>query len=85
MTAGVVLMTYGSAVTSADVPEYLRSVYRGKEPPGATARAVPVVCCRRPDKRAARAGAASRRSGSHPSFTAVPLAATKSISSPTSS
>jgi len=29
---GVLLMTYGSAVTSADVPEYLRSVYRGKDP-----------------------------------------------------
>ena len=30
---GVLLMTYGSAVTSADVPPYLRSVYRGAEPP----------------------------------------------------
>ena len=30
---GVLLMTYGSAVTSADVPAYLRSVYRGAEPP----------------------------------------------------
>jgi ferrochelatase len=30
--AGVLLMTYGSAVTSADVPAYLRSVYRGREP-----------------------------------------------------
>jgi protoporphyrin/coproporphyrin ferrochelatase len=30
---GVLLMTYGSAVTSADVPRYLRSVYRGAEPP----------------------------------------------------
>lgn len=29
---GVLLLTYGSAVTSADVPEYLRSVYRGKDP-----------------------------------------------------
>jgi len=32
VTAGVLLMTYGSAVTSADVPAYLRSVYRGREP-----------------------------------------------------
>jgi protoporphyrin/coproporphyrin ferrochelatase len=30
---GVLLMTYGSAVTSAGVPAYLRSVYRGGEPP----------------------------------------------------
>jgi ferrochelatase len=30
---GVLLMTYGSAVTSADVLPYMRSVYRGKEPP----------------------------------------------------
>jgi protoporphyrin/coproporphyrin ferrochelatase len=29
---GVLLMTYGSAVTSADVPQYLRSVYRGATP-----------------------------------------------------
>jgi ferrochelatase len=29
---GVLLMTYGSAVTSADVPAYLRSVYRGGDP-----------------------------------------------------
>jgi protoporphyrin/coproporphyrin ferrochelatase len=30
---GVLLMTFGSAVTSADVPAYLRSVYRGKDAP----------------------------------------------------
>jgi ferrochelatase len=30
---GVLLMTYGSAVTSADVEPYLRSVYRGADPP----------------------------------------------------
>jgi protoporphyrin/coproporphyrin ferrochelatase len=29
---GVLLMTYGSAVTAEDVPAYLRSVYRGKDP-----------------------------------------------------
>ena len=29
---GVLLMTYGSAVTADDVPAYLRSVYRGKDP-----------------------------------------------------
>ncbi len=29
---GVLLMTFGSAVTSADVPEYLRSVRGGREP-----------------------------------------------------
>jgi uroporphyrinogen decarboxylase len=29
---GVLLMTYGSAVTADDVPGYLRSVYRGKDP-----------------------------------------------------
>jgi ferrochelatase len=28
----VLLMTYGSAVTAEDVPAYLRSVYRGKDP-----------------------------------------------------
>jgi len=30
--AGVLLMTYGSAVTADDVPAYLRSVYRGRDP-----------------------------------------------------
>jgi protoporphyrin/coproporphyrin ferrochelatase len=30
---GIVLLTYGSAVTSADVQEYMRSVYRGADPP----------------------------------------------------
>jgi protoporphyrin/coproporphyrin ferrochelatase len=29
---GVLLMTYGSAVTAEDVPAYLRSVYRGRDP-----------------------------------------------------
>jgi len=29
---GVLLMTYGSAVTADDVPAYLRSVYRGRDP-----------------------------------------------------
>ena len=29
---GVLLMPYGSAVTAEDVPAYLRSVYRGREP-----------------------------------------------------
>jgi ferrochelatase len=35
---GVLLMTYGSAVTSAEVPAYLRSVYRGAEPPADTVK-----------------------------------------------
>lgn len=32
---GVLLLTFGSAVTSADVPEYLRSVLGGREPSAA--------------------------------------------------
>ncbi len=32
MKHGVLLMTYGSATTAADVPQYLASVYRGRTP-----------------------------------------------------